>query len=210
MIYRLLIKPCCDFIVAMILLIVLSPLIFIITILLSIQNRGKVLFFQKRPGYKGEPFYIIKFKTMRDDFDANGNLLPDALRITNLGRIIRKCSLDEVLQLINVLKGEMSIVGPRPLLMKYLNLYDEFQHARHDVLPGITGWAQINGRNAISWESKFELDLEYLRKNSFWFDLRVLFLTSFIVLSRSGVNQEGHSASDEFKGSVNRQTMVIQ
>ena len=180
MIYNFLVKPLFDYIVSLILLILLSPLIFIIIILLGIQNKGKILFLQKRPGYKGKPFHIIKFKTMRDDVDVLGNLLPDEYRITTLGRIIRKCSLDEVLQLINVLKGDMSIVGPRPLLMKYLDLYDEEQYTRHDVLPGITGWAQVNGRNAISWDSKFKLDLEYLEKNSFLFDLKILFLTFFI------------------------------
>jgi len=202
MFYIFLIKPACDYIASLFLLILLSPLIFLIIVLLGIQNKGKVLFFQKRPGYKGRPFHIIKFKTMRDEFDADGNLLPDALRITSLGRIIRKCSLDEVLQLINVLKGDMSIVGPRPLLMKYLPLYDEVQYTRHDVLPGITGWAQVNGRNAISWESKFELDLVYLKKHSFWFDIKILFLTTIIVLSRSGVTQEGSVSAVEFQGSA--------
>ena len=200
MIYNFLVKPLFDYIVSLILLILLSPLIFIIIILLGIQNKGKILFLQKRPGYKGKPFHIIKFKTMRDDVDVLGNLLPDEYRITTLGRIIRKCSLDEVLQLINVLKGDMSIVGPRPLLMKYLDLYDEEQYTRHDVLPGITGWAQVNGRNAISWDSKFKLDLEYLEKNSLWFDLKILGLTFFIVISRSDVNKQGHSTTDEFKG----------
>lgn len=202
MFYTFLIKPACDYIVSLFLLIVLSPLIFIIILLLGIQNKGKVLFFQKRPGYKGRPFHIIKFKTMRDDLDADGNLLPDALRVTSLGRVIRKCSLDEVLQLINVLKGDMSIVGPRPLLMKYLPLYDEIQYSRHDVLPGITGWAQVNGRNAISWDSKFELDLEYLKKYSFWFDLKILLMTLVIVISRSGISQEGTVTTSEFQGSA--------
>ncbi len=202
MIYSFFVKPFFDYIVSLFLLLLLSPLIFIVIILLGIQNKGKILFFQKRPGYKGKPFHIIKFKTMSDHVDEEGNLLPDEYRITNLGRIIRKCSLDEVLQLINVLKGDMSIVGPRPLLMKYLELYDEIQYTRHDVLPGITGWAQVNGRNAISWDSKFKLDLEYLEKNSFWFDLKILFLTFFIVLSRSDVNKDGHSTTEEFKGTA--------
>jgi undecaprenyl phosphate N,N'-diacetylbacillosamine 1-phosphate transferase len=138
---------------------------------------------------------------MRDVFDQSGQLLPDDLRITPLGSIVRRCSLDEVLQLINVLRGEMSIVGPRPLLMKYLLLYDDAQHRRHDVLPGITGWAQVHGRNNLSWEKKFKLDLEYLTKRSFLLDAKILILTFFIVLTRSGVNKEGCQTTTEFKGS---------
>ena len=199
--YGYYIKPLGDFLVALLLLIVCSPLIVLICCLLSIQNKGSFLFLQQRPGLKGKPFKIIKFKTMRDEFDYSGNLLPDHERITPLGNIIRKCSLDEVLQLINVLKGEMSIVGPRPLLMKYLSLYDDMQHKRHDVLPGITGWAQVNGRNNLSWEKKFKLDLEYLTKRSLLLDTKILILTFFIVLTRSGVNKEGCQTTTEFKGS---------
>jgi len=195
------IKPLCDFTTALLLLTVCSPLIILICILLSIQNNGSFLFLQLRPGLKGQPFKIIKFKTMRDVFDYSGKLLPDDSRITPLGSIVRKCSLDEVLQLINVLKGEMSIVGPRPLLMKYLLLYDDMQHKRHDVLPGITGWAQVNGRNNLSWEKKFKLDLEYLTKRSFLLDAKILILTFFIVLTRSGVNKDGCQTTTEFTGS---------
>jgi undecaprenyl phosphate N,N'-diacetylbacillosamine 1-phosphate transferase len=195
------IKPLGDVFIAVLLLIIFSPLIVLISFLLSIQNNGSFLFLQQRPGLKGKPFNIIKFKTMRDVFDQSGQLLPDDLRITPLGSIVRKCSLDEVLQLINVLRGEMSIVGPRPLLMKYLLLYDDAQHRRHDVLPGITGWAQVHGRNNLSWEKKFKLDLEYLTKRSFLLDAKILILTFFIVLSRSGVNKEGCQTTTEFKGS---------
>ena len=199
--YGYYIKPLGDFLVALLLLTICSPLIVLICCLLSIQNKGSFLFLQQRPGLKGKPFKIIKFKTMRDEFDYSGNLLPDHERITPLGNIIRKCSLDEVLQLINVLKGEMSIVGPRPLLMKYLSLYDDMQHKRHDVLPGITGWAQVNGRNNLSWEKKFKLDLEYLTKRSLLLDTKILILTFVIVLTRSGVNKEGCQTTTEFKGS---------
>ena len=195
------IKPLGDVLIAVLLLIIFSPLIVLICFLLSIQNNGSFLFLQQRPGLKGKPFKIIKFKTMRDVFDQSGQLLPDDLRITPLGSIVRKCSLDEVLQLINVLRGEMSIVGPRPLLMKYLLLYDDAQHRRHDVLPGITGWAQVHGRNNLSWEKKFKLDLEYLTKRSFLLDAKILILTFFIVLTRSGVNKEGCQTTTEFKGS---------
>jgi undecaprenyl phosphate N,N'-diacetylbacillosamine 1-phosphate transferase len=195
------IKPLGDFLIAILLLIFCAPMIVLICILLSIQNNGSFLFLQQRPGLKGKPFKIIKFKTMRDVFDQSGQLLPDDLRITPLGSIVRKCSLDEVLQLINVLKGEMSIVGPRPLLMKYLLLYDDLQHKRHDVLPGITGWAQVNGRNNLSWKKKFKLDLEYLTKRSFLLDAKILILTFFIVLTRSGVNEDGCHTTTEFKGS---------
>ena len=195
------IKPLGDVLIAVLLLIIFSPLIVLISFLLSIQNNGSFLFLQQRPGLKGKPFKIIKFKTMRDVFDQSGQLLPDDLRITPLGSIVRKCSLDEVLQLINVLRGEMSIVGPRPLLMKYLLLYDDAQHRRHDVLPGITGWAQVHGRNNLSWEKKFKLDLEYLTKRSFLLDAKILILTFFIVLTRSGVNKEGCQTTTEFKGS---------
>lgn len=195
------IKPLCDFTVALLLLTVCSPLIVLICVLLSIQNNGSFLFLQSRPGLKGKPFKIIKFKSMRDVFDHSGKLLPDDSRITPLGSIVRKCSLDEVLQLINVLKGEMSIVGPRPLLMKYLLLYDANQHKRHDVLPGITGWAQVNGRNNLSWEKKFKLDLEYLTKKSFFLDIKILILTLFIVLTRSGVSKDGCQTTTEFTGS---------
>ena len=199
--YGYYIKPLCDFLIAVLLLTIFSPLIVLICFLLSIQNNGSFLFLQQRPGLKGKPFKIIKFKTMRDVFDQSGQLLPDDLRITPLGSIVRKCSLDEVLQLINVLKGEMSIVGPRPLLMKYLLLYDDLQHKRHDVLPGITGWAQVNGRNNLSWEKKFKLDLEYLTKRSFLLDAKILVLTFFIVLTRSGVNKDGCQTTTEFTGS---------
>ena len=200
MTYRNSIKPFFDFLFAFLLLLLLSPLIFIVIIVLAVVNKGAVLFVQLRPGLKGGPFKIIKFKTMRDVFDQDGNPLSDDLRLTIVGKIIRKFSLDEILQLVNVLKGDMSIIGPRPLLMKYLPLYSEDQMKRHDVLPGITGWAQVNGRNNISWKRKFVLDLEYIKRQSFAFDCQILLMTLLRVFSGSGVNKEGSNTTTEFLG----------
>ncbi len=159
--YRHFIKPLCDFFIALFLLIILSPIIFLTAILLFLANNGKVFFFQQRPGLNIKPFKIVKFKTMRDAFDNDGNSLPDDVRLTKVGSIVRSASLDELLQLVNVLKGDMSLVGPRPLLMQYLPRYSPEQAKRHNVKPGITGWAQVNGRNAISWKQKFKLDVDY-------------------------------------------------
>lgn len=203
--YRVIVKPFFDFIAAMFLLTLFMPVIFIVFLVLVIQNAGKVFFIQKRPGHKGKPFNIIKFKTMRDAFDQDGNPLPDALRITKTGRFIRKYSLDELLQLFNVLKGEMSLVGPRPLLMKYLPLYNEMQSKRHDVLPGITGLAQVKGRNNISWEQKFEHDIEYTISQSFSLDCKILVLTVLKVFSGADVTQEGSETTAEFTGSPSQQ-----
>jgi lipopolysaccharide/colanic/teichoic acid biosynthesis glycosyltransferase len=147
-----------------------------------------------------KPFIIIKFKTMRDAFDENGNFLPDEHRITKIGKIVRSVSFDELLQLINVLKGDMSLVGPRPLLMQYLTRYSKEQAKRHDVKPGITGWAQVNGRNAINWEEKFKYDLEYVEKQSFLLDLKILWMTFVNVISRKDISAEGHATMEEFKG----------
>lgn len=198
--YKGFIKYVGDFIFSFILLILLSPLILLTAVFLFLANRDKVFFFQQRPGLNSKPFFIVKFKTMRDAFDDNGELLPDEIRLTKVGRIIRSTSLDELLQLINVLKGDMSLVGPRPLLMRYLPRYSERQAKRNKVKPGITGWAQVNGRNAISWEQKFEFDVEYVEKQSFLLDLKILWLTFLNVIQRKGISADGQATMDEFKG----------
>ena len=161
-----------------------------------------MFFLQLRPGHQSKPFKIIKFKTMRDAFDDAGNPLPDEIRLTKVGKWVRSASLDELLQLINVIKGDMSMVGPRPLLMQYLERYSTEQARRHDVRPGITGWAQVNGRNAISWEEKFRLDVEYVDRISFWLDLKILIMTAINVLKRKGISADGHATMEEFKGSI--------
>ncbi len=184
----------------MILLICLSPIILGVILLLAISNRGSVFFLQLRPGYQAKPFKIIKFKTMRDAFDDNGEPLPDEVRLIKVGRFVRSVSLDELLQLINVLKGDMSLVGPRPLLMHYLSRYSEEQARRHEVKPGITGWAQVNGRNAISWEKKFRMDVEYVEKQCFSFDMKILWITLLKVVQRKGISADGHATMEEFKG----------
>jgi len=194
------IKSFGDFFIALFLLIILSPIILLTTILLFLANNGKVFFFQQRPGLNSKPFKIIKFKTMRDAFDQEGIPLPDELRLTKVGNFVRSASLDELLQLINVLKGDMSLVGPRPLLMQYLSRYSPEQAKRHNVKPGITGWAQVNGRNAISWEQKFKLDVEYVEKQSFTLDLKILWMTFLNVLQRKGISADGHVTMEEFKG----------
>lgn len=198
--YRYFIKPLCDFFIALFLLIILSPIILLTAILLFLANNGKVFFFQQRPGLNSKPFKIIKFKTMRDAFDNDGNSLPDDVRLTKVGSIVRSASLDELLQLVNVLKGDMSLVGPRPLLMQYLPRYSPEQAKRHNVKPGITGWAQVNGRNAISWEQKFKLDVEYVEKQTFILDLKILWMTFLNVIKRKGISADGHVTMEEFKG----------
>jgi lipopolysaccharide/colanic/teichoic acid biosynthesis glycosyltransferase len=198
--YRHFIKPFCDFFIVLVLLFILSPIILFTAILLFFANNGKVIFFQQRPGLSSKPFKIIKFKTMRDEFDQEGIPLPDELRLTRVGSIIRSSSLDELLQLINVLKGDMSLVGPRPLLIQYLIRYTPEQAKRHNVKPGITGWAQVNGRNAISWEQKFKFDVEYVDKQSFALDLKILWLTFVNVIQRKGISADGHVTMEEFKG----------
>ncbi|MCV3392106.1 undecaprenyl phosphate N,N'-diacetylbacillosamine 1-phosphate transferase [Campylobacter sp. IFREMER_LSEM_CL2101] len=188
-----------DFFLALILLIVFSPFVVLISIVLKIVQ-GSVLFKQARPGLNEKIFYIYKFKTMSDETDENGELLPDELRLKPFGKLVRSLSLDELPQLFNVLKGDMSFIGPRPLLVEYLPLYNQEQKKRHDVRPGITGWAQINGRNAISWEQKFKYDVEYVQNCSFLFDLKIFFMTIIKVLKRSGVNKEGVATTDKFNG----------
>ena len=199
--FKSFLKPLLDKTAALFLLMLLSPVIVLTIFTLALVNKGKVFFLQERPGYKTKPFKIIKFKTMRDAFDEKGNPLPDENRLTKIGQFVRSASLDELLQLINVLKGNMSLVGPRPLLMQYLERYNTEQARRHEVKPGITGWAQVNGRNAISWEEKFRLDVEYVDKQSFILDIRILWMTFLSVIKRRGINANGHVTMEEFMGS---------
>lgn len=197
--YRNFFKRFFDFTLALMLIILFSPLIISIALLLKCTQKS-VLFTQKRPGLNEKIFTIYKFKTMSDEKDESGQLLPDELRLKAFGKIVRGLSLDELLQLFNVLKGDMSFVGPRPLLPEYLPLYTKEQRQRHAVRPGITGLAQINGRNAISWEKKFEFDVEYVKKLSFFLDMKILFFTAIKVLKRSGINQEGKVTTEKFNG----------
>lgn len=177
-----------------------SPVLVVIAGLVYWKHSSPVLFRQQRPGLHGKPFTLYKFRTMTDARDADGNLLPDADRLTSFGRFLRRTSLDELPELINVLKGDMSLVGPRPLLMHYLDRYTPEQARRHEVQPGITGWAQINGRNAVSWEEKFRLDVWYVDHVSFWLDLKILFLTAWKVLRKEGISQDGHATMPQFTG----------
>lgn len=195
------IKRILDFIVAFAVLLLTFPIFLMVTLLLFIQNRGNVFFYQKRPGFREKSFNIIKFKTMSDETDEEGNLLPDVDRITSVGQFVRKYSLDELPQLINVLKGDMSLIGPRPLLFKYIPLYSKEQRRRHNVRPGITGWAQVNGRNSISWKEKFELDIYYVKNISFSLDFKIFWLTILKVLKREGVNQSDSRPMQPFDGS---------
>lgn len=197
--YKKFIKPSFDWVFSLLILILLLPIISFFSLLLFVSNRGSVFFFQQRPGLNKKLFNIIKFKTMKGEF---GSPLSDEERLTMVGRFIRSTSIDEILQLVNVLKGEMSLVGPRPLLSKYLNRYSEDQAKRHNVKPGITGLAQINGRNAISWEQKFNYDCEYVEKQSFKFDFIILLKTLINVLKRKGISADGHATMDEFKGNI--------
>lgn len=199
--YRKYIKRILGFSIALIALIFLSPLLLVVSMWLHFANKGAGVFFlQERPGLKGEVFNIIKFKTMTDECDANGQLLPDEDRLTRAGRFVRSTSIDELPQLFNVIKGEMALIGPRPLRTYYMPLYSVEQARRHDVLPGITGWAQCHGRNGISWTKKFELDVWYVDHCSFTVDLEILFLTIKKVLKRENINQEGNATRDSFNG----------
>lgn len=190
-----------DFVVALVLLLLLSPVFIVVTIWLHFANKGAGAFFlQERPGYKGKNFKIIKFKTMTDEKDDYGSLLPDAQRLTNVGRFVRSSSIDELPQLVNVLKGDMALIGPRPLLPSYLSLYSEEQMRRHDVRPGITGWAQCHGRNRISWTERFKLDVWYVDHCSLWVDLKVILITIRKVLSREDVNNDEVTTMYPFDG----------
>jgi undecaprenyl phosphate N,N'-diacetylbacillosamine 1-phosphate transferase len=198
--YKHFFKPFIDFLVALLGLICLSPVLIFIGIALTLQNKGTPFFFQTRPGKDQKAFQIIKFKTMTDEKDAQGNLMPDVERVTKLGKTIRKLSLDELPQLINVLKGDMSLIGPRPLLFKYISLFSREQMRRHEVKPGITGWAQVNGRNSISWTRKFELDIEYVNELNFLLDVKIIYLTFIKVIKKEGVNQQGDRPMQPFNG----------
>lgn len=195
------VKRLFDIIISTLLLVILSPVILILAILVRFTLGSPVLFKQVRPGLHGRPFTMYKFRTMTDARDEHGNLLPDERRLTKLGWFLRSTSLDELPELFNVLKGDMSLVGPRPLLMDYLPLYTPEQARRHEVRPGMTGWAQINGRNAISWEEKFEHDVWYVDNWSLWLDLKILWMTLIAVLRRDGISAQGHATMPRFTGS---------
>lgn len=198
--YKELVKPLFDFSASFFGILVVSPILVIVAISLTFQNKGTPFFFQTRPGKNQKKFQIIKFKTMTDERDGDGVLLPDNERITKLGMFIRKFSIDELPQLINVLKGDMSLVGPRPLLFKYIPLYSKEQLRRHEVRPGITGWAQVNGRNSISWTRKFQLDVEYVDNLSLFLDIKILYLTILKVIKKEGVNQQEDRPMQPFNG----------
>lgn len=193
-------KHSLDFILALVGLLVISPVFLLLALILTLNNRGTPFFVQKRPGLHEKPFKLIKFKTMNDAKDKNGNYLPDEIRLTRVGALIRGWSLDEIPQLINVIKGEMSLIGPRPLLMEYLPLYNDFQRRRHLVRPGITGLSQVSGRNSIDWPTRFKLDVQYVENLSLKMDLRILFRTVFKVIKRDGISQEGHVTMSPFEG----------
>ena len=199
--YKFFLKRLFDFIIVFSVLIVICPVLLVITLWLHFANKGAGVFFtQERPGKNGKIFKVIKFKTMTDERDANGNLLPDEQRLTKVGRFIRSTSIDELPQLINVLKGDMALIGPRPLLVQYLPLYNKEQVRRHEVRPGITGWAQCHGRNAISWSRKFELDVWYVDHCSFLLDLKIILLTIKKVLVREGISSETSATMEPFTG----------
>lgn len=201
LIYGNMIKRGLDFLISFILILLLLPFfLFYILVCEIVIGKEKFFFLQVRIGKEGKVFEIVKIKTMRDIYDSAGNLLPDEKRLTKIGKFIRKTSLDELPQLINVLKGDMSLIGPRPLLPQYLPLYSKEQARRHDVRPGITGWAQVNGRNDISWGKKFELDVWYVDHLSFWLDMKIIFLTIWKVLKRDGVSKEGMATTEPFNG----------
>ena len=198
--YKNFFKRVIDLILSTLLFLIVIPVFLILICVLLINNRGSAFFFQKRPGKGGVVFKVIKFKTMNDRRDADGNLLPDEVRLTPLGKMVRKTSLDEIPQLLNVIRGEMSIIGPRPLLPEYLPLYDKTQMRRHDVRPGITGWAQVNGRNAISWQQKFDYDVWYVDHLSFALDVRIFVMTFLKVLKSEDVNSSTAATMERFQG----------
>jgi sugar transferase EpsL len=208
--YMRYLKRAFDLLLAVLIMLFIWPLLLLIFMLLLFSIGKPVLFKQKRPGYKGQPFVIYKFRTMTNEKNSSGELLPDENRITWVGQILRSLSLDELPEIFNVIKGDMSIVGPRPLLMQYIGRYSPEQARRHDVFPGITGWAQINGRNDISWEEKFKLDVWYVDNLSFKMDVRIILLTFWRVICREGINREGYATAPEFMGSqpeTERQTV---
>lgn len=192
-----------DIMFSIIILLMLSPLIIITLCLIRLNLGSPVIFKQQRPGLHGKMFCMYKFRTMTDEKGEHGDLMPDSVRLTKFGKIIRKLSLDEFPQLINVLKGDMSVVGPRPLLTEYLEVYTSEQIRRHDVNPGITGWAQVNGRNAISWEEKFKLDIWYVDHQSLWLDIKIIFLTVYKIFKSEGISQIGHATSEKYQNKIN-------
>ncbi|WP_299336897.1 sugar transferase [uncultured Psychroserpens sp.] len=203
--YRNIIKPFFDTIAASIGFILLFPIFAITWLVLMIKNNGKAFFYQKRPGKNERIFKIIKFKTMNDKTDANGELLPPSERLTKAGIFVRKYSLDEIPQLLNVIKGDMSLIGPRPLLIRYLPRYNDFQKQRHNIKPGITGWAQVNGRNAISWEQKFEYDVWYVKNMSLFLDIKILFLTVYKVFKKDGIYSVENDIVPDFTGTASNE-----
>ena len=206
--YRKYIKRILDFTLSLLALIILSPLMLILTILVKIKLGSPIIFKQKRPGLNEKIFTLYKFRTMTDKKDEEGNLLPDSERLTKFGKFLRSTSLDELPELVNILKGDMAIVGPRPLLVEYLNLYNEEQKHRQDVRPGLTGLAQVNGRNAISWEDKFKYDTEYVNKVNLGLDIKIIFMTVGKVFKRDGINQEGNATMEKYKGEKKEKTNV--
>lgn len=200
MIYRKYCKSAIDFVLAFLGLLLASPVFIVIALVLTLNNRGTPFFLQERPGKNGRIFRVIKFKTMNNRRDSSGALLPDDMRLTKAGKLMRKLSLDEIPQLINVIKGDMCLIGPRPLLPEYLPLYSREQSRRHDVKPGITGWAQVNGRNAITWEEKFKLDVWYVDHLSALLDIKILFMTIRNVIMREGISKDGFATTEKFNG----------
>ena len=202
--YKNIFKPVLDLIFSLVAFIILLPMFLILILFFAIANNGKPFFFQTRPGKNNRVFKIVKFKTMNDRKDSNGNLLADEYRLTSIGKFVRKTSLDEIPQLLNVIKGDMSLVGPRPLLIEYLSLYDEDQVRRHEVRPGITGWAQVNGRNAISWQEKFRLDVWYVDHISLLLDIKIICLTIVKVFKSEGITSEKSVTIEKFEGNQER------
>lgn len=200
MFYKNILKPLFDAVLALLFLLLLSPIFLFILIVLTFANKGKPFFYQPRPGQNEKIFKIIKFKTMNEQRGIDGDLLPDKDRLTSVGKFVRKTSLDEIPQLLNVIKGDMSLIGPRPLLVKYLPLYSDFQKRRHDVRPGITGWAQVNGRNALSWEDKFKYDVWYVDNQSFSLDVKIFLRTLKKVVKSEGISAQGQATTKPFTG----------
>lgn len=200
-IYARYIKRLLDFILSLVALVILSPILLVFIVIGAIKMGGNPFFTQERPGKDGKVFKLIKFRTMTNKKDADGNLLPDDQRLTSYGKFLRSTSVDELLELINILKGDMSIIGPRPLLVKYLPLYSDFQKHRHDVRPGLTGYAQVNGRNSISWEERFKLDVDYVQNITFMGDVKIIFDTVYKVFKRDGISSGTSVTMEEFKGS---------
>ena len=207
--YRHFFKPLLDFILSLLAVIVLSPFFLLFTPIVAIAMKGNPFFVQPRPGKNGKIFKMIKYRTMTNAKDENGNLLPDADRLTGFGKMMRKLSIDELPEIFNILAGQMSIVGPRPLLVQYLPLYNSFQKRRHDVRPGLTGYAQVSGRNALTWDQKFEKDVYYVDHLSFWFDIKILFMTVAKVFKREGISQEGQATMEFFVGNKEINVLIL-